>query len=276
MSLISSEPTIDVTSDPERRHPFKALFKGPPGTRKTVAAASFRKRHPNKKAFWFDFDEGFAPVDEHFPDHGIEHRYYGVHNLQDADDKLEHIARNQRDYGLVGIDSVTFMGDTGIGYSRDNSQNANLQKRGFIPLPSMDDYKVEEALMFRVLQFIHRVQIDVILTMHEVMMDKLIQRPDPKKPGEYITIEVKERFTVTAARKTKVIAPAGFTEVWHFHARPENILVPDEKIHYEIQTRNEGGFSAKTALGLPNRIEFGDRQLYDVIREELAKKGKDF
>lgn len=278
-SIIAAPPKIQAP----KWKLFKALFKGAPGTRKTVEAAKFRFRHPDLRAIWFDFDDGFAPIDEHVPNHGIEHHYYGMYNLKAADDFLQELLANPKDLGLVCFDSTTFMGDTGIGYSRMVSTNQNLQSRGFIPLPSMDDYKVEEALMFRVMQAIHALPCDVILTMHEVLMDKLVQRPDPKRPGEYLTVEVKERFTVTAARKTKIIAPAGFTEIYHFHATPLNVLQPEKGARYWVQTRNEGEFTAKTAIGLPPHIEYANderpneqRPLWELIREELAKKGREF
>jgi hypothetical protein len=223
--------------------PFKCLFTGAPGTRKTTAACSFRGR-----PYLMDIDKKAhamaLPASMKLVNPALE--YDSFSNWTKIDAKLESLQRNCP-YDVVIFDSITVAGD--IIYRMASASKGNPKKIGGIPVATIEDYKAETSGLLNALILGLALPCSFIMIAHVL--------------GEYDG----ERTIVTGAKKLSAKIPAYFAEVFHFNAnRPIAVGGSSE---YEVVTQNNGLDFARTALPLPATFEWTDKPFFDVLESKL-------
>jgi hypothetical protein len=239
-----------------------ALFKGDPGTGKTIAAASYSEGKDD--IYFFDLDQRIRPLVLHFahPEmagykkHIKFDTYSGETAWGDLCTKLDSLI-SYNPYAMVCMDSLTALSRMLISLMLTARGDAGKQKlkRGGVALTQIEDYSGEANGINQVLDAMRVIsgrdattegKCHIILTAH------VIQVSEKNRAG---AVSV-SRFLVNAgAKKTVAEVPAYFDEAYHFDVATG----PDGNPCYRIITRNIGEDWAKTALPLPNEIDFTAR-----------------
>jgi AAA domain len=235
-----------------------ALFKGDPGTGKTIAAASYSEGKDD--IYFFDLDQRIRPLVLHFshPEmsgykkHIKYDTYSGDNAWGDLCNKLDGLI-SYNPYAMVCMDSLTALSRMLISLMLIARGEAGKQKlkRGGVALTQIEDYSGEANGINQVLDALRVIsgngsKCHIILTAH------VIQVSEKNRAG---AVSV-SRFLVNAgAKKTVAEVPAYFDEAYHFDV----MTGPDGNPQYRIITRNIGEDWAKTALPLPNEIDFTAR-----------------
>lgn len=260
-----------------------ALFKGDPGTGKTIAAASYSGGKDD--IYFFDLDQRIRPLVLHFahPDlRGYKKAikfdtYSGETAWGDLCKKLDSLI-SYNPYAMICMDSLTALSRMLISLMLTARGDAGKQKlkAGGVALTQIEDYSGEANGINQVLDAMRVIsgrdattegKCHVILTAH------VIQVSEKNRAG---AVSV-SRFLVNAgAKKTVAEVPAYFDEAYHFDVQTG----PDGNPQYRIITRNIGEDWAKTALPLANEIDFTARPgaatpperfglLYPLIMEQV-------
>ena len=250
------------------------LFKGENGAGKTVGAASF------PDPIILDFDKkGSAVVKKHFPEKTIPYHQFG--DVMQAGDLLERWDKEGCPFQTIVVDSLTSLsydciktldtlkGQTILTTLRDSTQNMRKSGKGYkMPeLRGYDYYNIEDSFL--------KFYIDGLKTMHAV------EGKNPKNviiiahvmTSESTDIKTKEvtktRRILTAGQKIAAYVPAQFDEVFHFGVSVPNSLDSESRVSHLVFTEAIGDDFAKTAYQLPYKIDFTNKSLYDLIRNEV-------
>lgn len=257
---------------------FMGLFVGPPGSAKTVSAASFVLSDPEKPIYIFDLDGRVAPLLRFYPKHldRIESDYYGPQSFEKVNKKLEKLQdypKNKFPYSTVVFDGLTSSGDQLINYMltlRGTSAGAEKGKeRGVISLAGPEDYGGEARGLSMILDIARSLPCHFILTAHWLM----IEYDDPIKKHKYIV-----RQLLTAGKKIAAKIPIYFDEMYYFDV--ESAMADNVKPKYVCRTAGGTGFSAKTALTLPAKFPVTintpgvEKYFYEIISDHLKKAAK--
>jgi len=256
-----------------------ALFKGDPGTGKTIAAASYSEGKDD--IYFFDLDQRIRPLILHFSHPEMAgykkaikfDTYSGETAWGDLCTKLDALI-SYNPYAMVCMDSLTALSRMLISLMLTARGDAGKQKlkRGGVALTQIEDYSGEANGINQVLDAMRVIsgngsKCHIILTAH------VIQVSEKNRAG---AVSV-SRFLVNAgAKKTVAEVPAYFDEAYHFDV----MTGPDGNPQYRILTRNIGEDWAKTALPLSNEIDFTARPgaatpaerfglLYPLIMEQV-------
>jgi len=257
----------------DTKGPTSLLFKSPWGFGKTLAAASFALSGPTYLAYW----DKKKPVElkTYFSKFGakgrtildnLEYDVFGAHNAGKYLDKIISMIDDCR-YTAFITDSVTNLTSGAVNWSLGFDAKGKPQpKRADNPqmiIPDWDEYKTETSLASQSLDLCRTLPCHIIWTAHPV--------PGIKLEGSGSSMRVtKVNSIVTYGSKVAGIVPGQFTEIYQFIKTADYSTSP-VSIRYKCSTEAVGDDYAKTALGLPQELDFTDRLFYEVWLEALQQ-----
>lgn len=238
-----------------------ALFKGDPGSGKSIAAASF----PNP--YIIDNDRRMKSVVNYWRPRGKEFEYDHFDDFNSTNKRLEELYE-YCPFETIIYDGITTGGDI-ILKTMVNTRDAKAKRniRGGIELLQIEDYGGEDRGLtilidnLKAISFKHNVHC--IVTAHIITTE---QRDIVSKVTNV------SRTLLTAGKKVAARLPVHFDEAYHFDVQ-SSIDMSNPDPHYTCITRNVGQDWAKTALPLPIRIDFTNGSLYDEIMKSLREQG---
>lgn len=257
-------PTLE-TLDPTYQF---YMFKGEPGTRKSTQALSFPK-----PIYWFDWDNKMESMLVPMQKWGINPKdvVYDVYqNWDEARKKLESFTVNckhpdGRKYETIVVDSFTSAMDMTL-RQISKTKGGDGKKIAGIPVSGIEDYNAESAVASELIALLKDIK-----TYHKlniVFIAHVMEVNNKSISGETITT----RTIVTAGKRVAAKIPGYCSEVYHFDI--EKSLSESVPGTYSIITENTGDDFARTGLGLPRRIKFGDKPLYDEFLKPAIEKLK--
>jgi hypothetical protein len=251
---------------------FFCLFKGDPGTGKSIAAASYpgKKDNPNIGPYFMDNDGRMKSVINYWRPRGREFEYDRFGSYIALNKQLEEFYNYGCPYYTIVYDGITTGGDQILSDMID-TRDAHAKKnvRAGIELLQIEDYGGESRGLSVIINNLKAISFrhgtNVIVTAHVLTSEST----DLKTKVTTVS-----RTLLTAGKKVAAKLPVHFDECYHFDIQTGMSVGPDDKPKYSVITRNVGFDWAKTALPIPTRIEFTDGSLYDIIMGHLA--GKEF
>ena len=134
-----------------------------------------------------------------------------------------------------------------------------------IAVNEIEDYNAESAALQELIALTKDInqfhKVNIILVAHVVQAEYR----NTANNTTHIS-----RTIVTAGKKVAPKIPAYCGEVYHFNI--DKGFVEGQGGAYTLLTEHTGDDFARSALGLPNKIEFGDKPLYDTwIKPAIAK-----
>jgi hypothetical protein len=252
---------------------FMGLFVGPPGSAKTISAASFVLSSPDKPMYIFDLDGRVAPILKFYPQllDRIETDYYGPNDYPKVHKKLEAL-QTKCPYSCVLFDGLTSLGDQLINYmlSLRGSGEAKGKERGIISMAGPEDYGGEARGLSLMLDIGRSLPCHFILTAHYL----IITYEDQISKKTHI-----QKQLVTAGKKVAAKVPIYFDEMYYFDV--ESAMAINAAPKYTVRTSGGSGFSAKTALPLPVSFDVTinkpgkDPYFYEILQKHLQKYNLD-
>jgi hypothetical protein len=235
-----------------------ALFKGDPGTGKTIAAASYSEG--KNDVYFFDLDQRIRPLVLHFghPDMAGYRKcikfdtYSGESAWADLCNKLDSLI-SYNPYAMLCMDSLTALSRMLISLMLIARGEAGKQKlkRGGVALTQIEDYSGEANGINQVLDALRVIsggsKCHIIMTAH------VIEVSNKTREGN---ISFSRTLVNAGAKKTVAEIPAYFDEAYHFDVGLGDTGLP----MYRVITRNVGTDWAKTALPIPSEIDFTARK----------------
>ena len=236
------------------------LYKGEPGTGKSVVAGSF------PKPFFFDMDGRMRVLTNRYPGKDIVYESY-FSNFPGMMLKLGELL-NYCDYETIVFDSLTSFSRTTMTHMIKSrvADAGNIKKRlqrGGLDVSQLEDYGGETAAITQLLDAMRELnkKANVILIAHCV---DVIERNTQTKSV------VVNRQLLTGGKKIAAEIPAYFDEAYHFYARPD---LSGGNPDYFVATSAAGIDWAKTALPIPNEITWTNKNFYETLTE-LIKVGR--
>ena len=235
------------------------MLKGDPGMRKSTQALSYPR-----KQFWFSWDRKMSGILIPAQKWGIpltDIDYEDYADWTSARIKLESF-QMRCPYKTLVFDSITSCADMTLrqtlsmkkGQMRQSGAKAGKEIAG-IAVNEIEDYNAESSALNELIGLTkdihqnHKVNIILIAHVMEASYKNITN-------GQQMV----SRTIVTAGKRVAAKIPAYCTEVYHFGV--EKSMVEGQGGEYTIITENTGDDFARTALGLPRTIKFGDKQLY--------------
>lgn len=217
-------------------------------------------------------------IREDYPDLDIEYVNVGAREINHPDpdlcvlgfdDACQKITELQSHcpYGTVVVDSFTSLSNTAVTFQlmarlggRFDLKNVKKTKGG-LPTAGFDEFNGETTVISLMLDVFKVLPCNVVWTAHP------IPKTETNKEGE-----VTKRYHTIAAYGHKVdkIVPGYFTEIWRFEYNVS--AIPGQKPSYKIYTVPGAEGVGSTALGLPGEIDVTDKNLWEVIQNELKAK----
>lgn len=235
------------------------MFKGDPGSGKSIAAVSY------PKPYVFDNDRRMKSVVNFWRPRGKEFEYDYFDSFLKLNKRLEEF------YGYCPFETLIYDGITtgsdqilqDMISTRDVS--AKKIKRAGIELLQIEDYGGEmrglQVILDNLKAISFRWGVNVIVTAHILTTEST----DIKTK-----VTTTSRSLLTAGKKIAAKLPVHFDEAYHFDVQTSLDILEGPK--YTVVTRNTGWDWAKTALPIPTRIDFTNNSLYDLIMAELKDK----
>jgi hypothetical protein len=263
-------PTMDSVN-------FDALYvmmKGEPGTRKSTQALSF----PGPQ-YWFSWDRKMNGIYLPMKKWGIDPKTVTYDDYEDwakGKTKLEQLQVNCP-YKTIVIDSLTSMADMTLrqtmklkyGTTRQSGATAGKLVAG-IAVNEIEDYNAESSAIQELIALTKDInayhKVNIILIAHVVKAEYR----DTTKKTTHISRQI-----VTAGKNVAAKIPAYCGEVYYFNIKKGF----DESMggDYSLLTEHTGDDFARTALGMPKEIVFGDKPLYDTwITPAIAKMKQEY
>jgi hypothetical protein len=244
------------------------LFVGTNGSGKTVAAASFYKLLPaGAKVFFIDFDGRMNPVKFMYPDADIEYETYGPNNFAAFKAKLDELTRMPK-YPCLVLDSCTSLSISCVNYQlkvkgvgAGDERKGKVLGGGLIQVTTWDEINGETILFSQILDFLKTYPGTVIVTAHPVEKTEISDKDKGK------------RFKSLVAYGPKVasIIPNYFNEIYTFTT--EVNVDPSKPSERYCITSDDGVNIGKTALPLPLKFSWTNRDFFPMLREFLKEKG---
>ena len=245
------------------------MMKGEPGLRKSTQALSF----PGPQ-YWFSWDRKMSALMLPMKKWGIDPKTITYDDYDDwaaGKKKLESLQVNCP-FKTIIIDSITSMADMTLrqtmklkyGVTRNSGATAGKLVAG-IAVNEIEDYNAESSALNELIALtkdIHNFhKVNVILIAHVV---KAEYRDSTKKTTHI------SRQIVTAGKNVAAKIPAYCGEVYHFNI--DQGFVEGQGGKYTLLTEHTGDDFARTALPLPQKIEFGENPIYDTyIKPAITK-----
>jgi len=236
------------------------LFKGEPGTRKSTQALSF----PGPQ-FWFSWDRKMNGIVLPMKRWGLDPKLITYEDYEDWNKPRAQLEKFQANcpYKTLVFDSLTSMADMTLrqtvklkyGVKRQSGATAGKLIAG-IAVNEIEDYNAESAALQELIALTKDInafhKVNIILIAHVVQAEYR----NTTNNTTHIS-----RTIVTAGKKVAPKIPAYCGEVYHFNI--DKGFVEGAGGTYTLLTEHTGDDFARSALGLPNKIEFGDKPLYD-------------
>jgi hypothetical protein len=232
-----------------------AIFKGDPGTGKTIAAASFSEG--TEDIYFFDLDQRIRPLVLHFNhpelrkyrDHIKFDTYTGETCWGELCNKLDGLI-SYNPYAGLCMDSLTALSRMLISLMLIARGEAGKQKlkRGGVALTQIEDYSGEANGINQVVDAL-RVISGNGTKCHVIMTAHVLEVTNKSREGN---ISYSRTLVNSGAKKTVAEIPAYFDEAYHF----DTAVGPTGRPQYRIITRNVGTDWAKTALPIADEIDF--------------------
>lgn len=241
------------------------LFKGDPGTGKTIAAASFSDGKDD--IYFFDLDQRMRPLLLHYghPElakykaHIKFDTYSGPTAWGDLCTKLDSLI-SYNPYAALCMDSLTALSRMLISLMLISRGEAGKQKlkKGGVALTQIEDYSGEANGVNQIIDALRVIsgadtgeaKCHIIMTAH------VIQVSEKTREGK---VSLSRYLVNSGAKKTVAEIPAYFDEAHHFDVQ----VGPTGRAQYRTLTHNIGSDWAKTALPLPDEIDFTAYPLVD-------------
>lgn len=236
---------------------LKLLLVAPNGFGKTRLYASFPS-----PMYVFDFDNRMSTIRKDYPNRtDIEFDSWNINNVEKFKTKLDKLT-DSCPYTTVVLDSITSLTTSLVLNSLGQTGGKILAKTN---VPSFDEYVIETTLVTKLLEIFKILQetkqAHVIVTAHPV------ERLSTTGTGKAMTI-TKVRPIVTYGNKLSSIIPGYFDEVWSI----QQLVAPDgQSREYRLQTRSTEDDAAKTSLPLPDSLDITNKNVFELIKSELAK-----
>jgi hypothetical protein len=248
------------TADVQLDQRLFCLFKGDPGSGKSIAAGSF------PKPYFIDNDGRMKSVINFWRPRGKEFEYDRFDDFLTTNRRLEELYISCP-FETIVYDGITTGADI-ILKTMIETRDAGAKKklRGGIELLQIEDYGGEDRGLTTIINNLKALSfkwnINVIVTAHILT----VEQTDITKKVTSVS-----RTLLTAGKKVAAKLPVNFDEAYHFDVQTSmDMANPAPK--YTIVTSNTGWDWAKTALGLPLRIDFTDKSLYDEIMKSVLNK----
>lgn len=239
-----------------------ALFIGPNGTGKTIAACS-----GDGPVLINDFERRYLPLKKFYRDRkDITIRSYNYKTiLTDFADDFENLI-DYCPYRYVVNDSVTSMTTASI-IAQMKLKGVDVKKtvkgKGFA-VPSWDEFNGEAQFIAATLEVAKEIPANVIFTAHPIEKTFITEG---EKAQRYTTI-------ASFGHKVPQIIPGYFNEIWYF----DNVTdLSGTKRQVTFQPTNSHP-EAKTAFPMPGNIisDITDKRLLLEIEKMLSKENINF
>jgi len=238
-----------------------AMFVGPNGEGKSVAAASF----PGPIKF-YDFDGRMKPIKLFYPNLDVQYVTVGAkangakgiidfmqfcQEFEDLQDKCP--------WNTVVIDSFTNLSNTAITYQlrvRGGFDDFKGKKTlSGLPIPGFDEYNGETTSLAQILDVAKVLPCNMIVTAHPIV--KMADEGGKAR-----------RYTSLASYGSKIasIAPTYFDEIWVFERE-------SEALDAKRLVWTGGKAMTKTALPLPGIFDITKRRLYPLVKSAIEEHG---
>jgi len=245
-----------------------ALFKGDPGSGKSIAAASF------PEPYFMDIDARLKSVVNYWRPRGREFEYDRFTTPLKLNQKLEEFQAHCP-YKTIIVDGLTTLSRSifqvaksmrGVSLEGEKTKTKVRLSAG-MELKQIDDYQGEVEWIQTILNNLKVISlshnINVIMTAHIITVES---SPDIKTGNTSIS-----RNILTAGKKAAAEVPVDFDEAWHFDVQPS---YDGGGPRYTVITKNTGWDWAKTAMNIPIRIDFTNDSLYDKVMESVREANK--
>lgn len=248
---------------------FFCIFKGDPGSGKSIAAASYpgHKEDPELGPYFMDQDGRMKAVTNYWRPKGREFNWDKFDTFAQMNDKLETFL-GYCPYHTIVLDGITTTGKMllrNMKMLRDPGKKKVMH--GGVELSQIEDYGGESNGLDTVLNNLQVISLrhgtNVIVTAH------VLETSSTNIKNGVTTVS---RSILTGGKKVAASLPVYFDEAYHFDV--VSSMDPTQMPRHTVVTHNVGEDWAKTALPLPLRIDFTDGSLYDEIMKNL--EGKDF
>lgn len=237
------------------------LLKGEIGLRKSTVALTYPLPQ-----YWLSFDQKMESLmipAKNFNIDTSKIEYDDYNDWMKAKMKLEKLQTNGAYLkgGTIIVDSITSMGDATNqqtlkfkGTAKAKGEDVSGKMIGGIAVNSIEDYNAEMAVFQELIALTKDIQkfykVNIILIGHVMVTD-------------YRSLDGKTHFSrqlVTGGKKAANKIPAYCTEVYHFNL--ETSLDASKGENYAFLTRHTGDDFARTALPLPDKVVFGNDNVY--------------
>ena len=227
---------------------LKVILKGEPATRKTSAAASF----PGTTKWWdADHKIGSLWTPKQKGLVAAEIDYEEINTYIDLKPKLIQQTK-YNPYDNTVIDSLSNLIDRQLyAWSKDGKKIT----RG-IKVNEIEDWLAESTMITELMEIIEEISGNVFLICH-------VWKSEQEILGSPVRIL---RQIVTGGKKAAAKLPSKFNEVWHFQSEAG---IETETTEYKCLFENSEIDFARTALGIPRKIDWTDKSFYECIAPYL-------
>lgn len=236
------------------------LAVGPPGKGKTIGVTSW------PKPIWIaDIDNRIKPaiVYHGFKDGEIEIEQFRAKDFEGLISALNRVAgQNKLEFATYIIDGLTFLAKMSILYAMNIRGSDKALDKGIIQMTSITDFGAESRALDKVLTF---CRDNFYNKAHFWLTAHYLVTVDKKLEGEPVIT----RRVVTAGKNIAAELPGYFDEVYFFNT--EKQMSVNDPPKYTIKTAGAEDEFWKTALGLPVKLDWTGKKLYDVIEEKRKK-----
>jgi hypothetical protein len=255
--------------DVDPLNPFMAFLIGPNGTGKSIALASWLDVG---SVYFFDFDGRMASVSNWYKKRGLKRGQltsdrYGPDNVYDAITKLKeftvscpHAAIAVDSFTAATISAVTFQLYRRMGKS---GASTPAKTKGDLIVPDWEEWNGEAMYVTMILDLLKQIAehgTAVFMTGHPV------QRMQIKQVGGKQDISYQTKLAAFG-HKSDSLVPIYFNEIYYF--KVEYDLV-DNSIHRVCYTQPSGDVAAKTALDLPTKLDWTNKNFYQLFKDSLG------
>jgi hypothetical protein len=284
-----------TTEDVKLDSRFFCLFKGDPGTGKSIAAASYpgikvcpqcgadhfcsaeaaeqqteEQKECKKRIgpYFMDNDGRMKSVVNYWRPRGREFHFDRFTSFLALNRNLENFYNFSCPYWTLVYDGITTGSDQILDdliETRDPASKKNT--RAGIEFLQIEDFNGESRGLSVIINNLKAISfrygVNVIVTAHVLTTEAT----DIKTKVTTVS-----RSLLTAGKKVAAKLPVHFDECYHFDIQTGMSMGPEDKPSYTIITRNVGQDWAKTAMSVDTRIVFTDGSLYDILIEQQKRK----
>lgn len=246
-------PKLSTLIGKESSSKYSFLFKGPPGSGKTIAAVTAAAVFGEVWLAYFDKNEPIELINffktfrpELFE--RITFDTYGSSNANEYLNKLIDFKKNGCRYDVLITDGVTSLTSAAINWSLSFRPAAKTAIND-VNIPDFDDYKVETSLVTQSLDICKSLDVVNIWTAHP------IPRMEIEADGARVKKIKKSNSIVSYGSKVGGMIPGAFHEIYHFSREGANGRV--------VWTDTVGDEVAKTCLSLPRKIDVTGKLFFE-------------